>query len=156
MLLPDVLPGNRGWPEAEPRIRRLNALIAELARGEGVKMLQFHDTLEDPELPGRMRAEWTPDGNHPSVEGHRVLGEQAFSLPDLQSSGETRLIVVLLLAFLLYKDRAHSIPVRPARCIHHEPHYRRRRTDPPALLSATAKDEGVAAAHEQAEKGAPR
>ena len=44
-------------------------------------MLPFHDTLEDPELPGRMKAEWTADGNHPSVEGHRRLGELAFHLP---------------------------------------------------------------------------
>jgi hypothetical protein len=28
-----------------------------------------------------MREEWTPDGNHPSVEGHRRLGEVAFRLP---------------------------------------------------------------------------
>jgi hypothetical protein len=25
-----------------------------------------------------MKPEWTPDGNHPSVEGHRRLGELAF------------------------------------------------------------------------------
>jgi hypothetical protein len=30
-----------------------------------------------------MRADWTPDGNHPSVEGHRRLGELAFELPVL-------------------------------------------------------------------------
>jgi hypothetical protein len=28
-----------------------------------------------------MRDEWTDDGNHPSVEGHRLLGERAFQLP---------------------------------------------------------------------------
>ena len=43
-------------------------------------MLPFHETLEDPQAPGRMKAEWTPDGNHPSVEGHRRLGELAFRL----------------------------------------------------------------------------
>ena len=41
-------------------------------------MLPFYQTLEDPERPGRMRAEWTADGNHPSVAGHRRLGELAF------------------------------------------------------------------------------
>jgi hypothetical protein len=28
-----------------------------------------------------MKAEWTFEGNHPSVEGYRRLGEQAFRLP---------------------------------------------------------------------------
>jgi lysophospholipase L1-like esterase len=40
-----------------------------------VPLLPFHDTLEDPERPGRMREEWTSDGDHPSVDGYRVLGE---------------------------------------------------------------------------------
>ena len=71
----DVLPWNNGWPEAEPQIRQLNALIAEAAQDEGVPLLPFHDTLEDPDRPGRMRAEWTSDGDHPSVEGYRKLGE---------------------------------------------------------------------------------
>jgi lysophospholipase L1-like esterase len=71
----DVLPWNNGWPDAEPQIRQLNALIAELAREEAVPLLPFHDTLEDPERPGRMRDEWTSEGDHPSVEGYRKLGE---------------------------------------------------------------------------------
>jgi lysophospholipase L1-like esterase len=71
----DVLPWNNGWPGAEPAIRRLNALLAELARDEAVPLLPFHDTLEDPGRPGRMRDEWTSDGDHPSVEGYRKLGE---------------------------------------------------------------------------------
>lgn len=73
----DVLPWNNGWPDAEPRIRELNAAIA----GLGVPVLPFHDTLEDPERPGRMREEWTSDGDHPSREGYRRLGELAFTLP---------------------------------------------------------------------------
>lgn len=81
VLLADVLPWNNGWPEAEPKIRELNALIEEIGASEGVPVLPFHATLEDAEAPGRMRAEWTPDGNHPSVEGHRRLGELAFGLP---------------------------------------------------------------------------
>ena len=44
-------------------------------------LLPFHDTLADPERPDRMRDDWTDDGNHPSVEGHRLLGELAFRLP---------------------------------------------------------------------------
>ena len=35
-------------------------------------MLPFHDTLEDPDRPGRMREEWTSDGDHPSIEGYRT------------------------------------------------------------------------------------
>jgi len=73
----DVLPWNNGWPDAEPRIRELNARIREL----GVPVLPFHDTLEDPERPGRMRASWTVEGDHPSVAGYRRLGEVAFRLP---------------------------------------------------------------------------
>jgi lysophospholipase L1-like esterase len=81
VLLPNVLPWNNGWPDAEPQILDLNALIARLAESEDALLLPFHGTLEDPERPGRMKAEWTPDGNHPSVEGHRRLGELAFRLP---------------------------------------------------------------------------
>ena len=73
----DVLPWNNGWPGAEPPIRELNALIEEL----GVPVLPFHDTLEDPGRPGRMREDWTFEGDHPSVEGYRRLGELAFRLP---------------------------------------------------------------------------
>jgi lysophospholipase L1-like esterase len=81
VALADVLPWNNGWPEAEPKIRRLNELIAEIARDEDVPLLPFHDTLEDPERPGRMLEEWTSDGDHPSPDGYRRLGELAFRLP---------------------------------------------------------------------------
>jgi lysophospholipase L1-like esterase len=81
VLLPNVLPWNNGWPDAEPRIRALNGLIHELAGREGVTLLPFHESLEDEARPGRMRADWTDDGDHPSVAGHRRLGELAFRLP---------------------------------------------------------------------------
>jgi lysophospholipase L1-like esterase len=81
VVVPDVLPWNKGWPEADPKIRRLNGLIAQLGAEEDVVVLPFYETLEDPERPGRMREDWTPDGNHPSVAGHRRLGEVAFRLP---------------------------------------------------------------------------
>jgi lysophospholipase L1-like esterase len=80
VLLVDVLPWNNGWPDAEPKVRLLNELIRELAEVEEVIWLPFHDTLEDPDRPGRMRDEWTSDGDHPSVEGYRRLGELAFRL----------------------------------------------------------------------------
>jgi lysophospholipase L1-like esterase len=78
VAIANVLPWNNGWPDAEPKVRRLNELVAGIAREEDVPLLEFHDTLEDPDLPGRMKAEWTFEGNHPSVEGYRLLGERAF------------------------------------------------------------------------------
>ena len=73
----DVLPWNNGWPDAEQPIRELNAELESF----GVPVLPFYATLEDPERPGRMREEWTSDGDHPSIEGYRRLGELAFALP---------------------------------------------------------------------------
>jgi PAS domain S-box-containing protein len=55
----DVLPWNAGWPDHAAAIRALNERIHAF----GVPVLPFHDTLEDPERPGRMAAEWAdPDG----------------------------------------------------------------------------------------------
>jgi lysophospholipase L1-like esterase len=81
VALVNVLPWNRGWPEADTRIRHLNGLIAALGSEERVPVMPFYETLEDPDRPGRMREDWTADGNHPSVAGHRRLGEIAFILP---------------------------------------------------------------------------
>jgi lysophospholipase L1-like esterase len=81
VAITDVLPWNNGYPEADPKIKALNLLIGELAERQGVPVLPFHDTLEDPDNPGRMKPEWTADGDHPSVEGYRRLGEIAFSPP---------------------------------------------------------------------------
>src|SRR3954447_24775740 len=55
VALANVLPWNNGWPDAEPEIRRLNELVADIARNEEVPLLAFHDTLEDADRPGRMR-----------------------------------------------------------------------------------------------------
>jgi lysophospholipase L1-like esterase len=82
VVMPDVLPWNKGWPDNEPTIRELNVLLRAMAAQEGIPVLAFHDALEDPENQGRMRQEWTNDGNHPNVAGHRVLGETAFILPE--------------------------------------------------------------------------
>jgi lysophospholipase L1-like esterase len=74
----DVLPWNGGWPAKEKAIRALNAHIHEL----DVPVLPFHDTLEDPDAPGRMKPDWcNEDGDHPSIAGYRRLGELAFRLP---------------------------------------------------------------------------
>jgi lysophospholipase L1-like esterase len=80
VAITDVLPWNNGYPDKDETIRALNAAIAGMAREEEVKLLQFFATLEDPERPGRMREDWTSDGNHPTVAGHRRLAT-AFELP---------------------------------------------------------------------------
>ncbi len=77
----DVLPWSNGDGRAANDIARLNMLIRAVADGLGVPLLPFHDTLVDPARPHRMRDEWTVDGDHPSVEGHRLLGERAFRRP---------------------------------------------------------------------------
>lgn len=81
LVLTDVLPWNNGDEQTAADIGRLNALIRELAATMGATLLPFHDTLADPTDPGRMRDGLTDDGDHPSVEGHRLLGERAFRLP---------------------------------------------------------------------------
>jgi lysophospholipase L1-like esterase len=75
----DVLPWNNGDERTAADIGRLNALIGQL----GAALLPFHDTLAHPADPTRMGDGLTEDGDHPSVEGHRLLGERAFRLPPL-------------------------------------------------------------------------
>jgi lysophospholipase L1-like esterase len=79
--LADVLPWNNGYPAAEPKIRRLNRLLHTWARAAHVRVLRFFATLVDPERPGRTAERLTSDGDNPSVEGYRLLGERAFRLP---------------------------------------------------------------------------
>jgi lysophospholipase L1-like esterase len=71
-----VLRWNNGDARAAAGIERLNALIRQL----DAPLLPFHDTLADPADPTRMGDGLTDDGDHPSVEGHRLLGERAFRL----------------------------------------------------------------------------
>lgn len=77
VALADVLPWNNGFPRAAAAIDELNRLVRELAGAEGVPLLPFHGTLADPGRRGLMRDRWTEDGDHPSVEGYRRLGELA-------------------------------------------------------------------------------
>jgi lysophospholipase L1-like esterase len=81
VAIANVLPWNGGWPATEKPIERLNELIGRLAAAEDVLVLPFYETLESADARGRMRDEWTSDGDHPSVEGYRRLGELAFRLP---------------------------------------------------------------------------
>jgi len=75
VLVVEVLPWNNGPPAAAREIRRLNRLIRAIGRRERVPVLPWYSTLEDPGHRGRMKPEWTIDGDHPSVEGYRRLGE---------------------------------------------------------------------------------
>ena len=77
----ELIPWNNGYPDADRKIRALNRLIHRLATAEHVRVLPFYRTLEDPSRPGRMKEAWTADGEHPSIEGYRRLGELAFRLP---------------------------------------------------------------------------
>jgi lysophospholipase L1-like esterase len=80
VLIAEVLPWNAGYPQYDRPIRQLNGRIAAMAREYGGDVLPFYGALEDPARPGRMRASYTQDGSHPSLAGHRRLGEWAFRL----------------------------------------------------------------------------
>lgn len=80
LAVADVLPWSNGDDRAAADIRRLNALIRQLAADTGAMLLPFHATLVDPADPSRMGKGLSDDGDHPSVAGHRLLGERAFRL----------------------------------------------------------------------------
>jgi lysophospholipase L1-like esterase len=80
LAVTDVLPWNNGDKRTAADIGALNALIRTVAATTGASLLPFHDTLADPKDPTRMRDGLTDDGDHPSIEGHRLLGERAFQL----------------------------------------------------------------------------
>jgi lysophospholipase L1-like esterase len=67
VALADVLPWPAGDDRAAHEIERLNELIHAIPN---VMQLPFHDTLASVQR-------WSDDGDHPSIEGHRLLGECA-------------------------------------------------------------------------------
>ena len=71
VAVPDVLPWPAGDARAANEIARLNDLIHAV---DGVTHLPFHDTLAEAAF------DWSDDGDHPSVEGYRLLGECAARL----------------------------------------------------------------------------
>jgi lysophospholipase L1-like esterase len=81
LAVTDVLPWNNGGKRSAAAIQELNELTRQLAERTGATLLPFHDTLADPSDARRMGAGLTDDGDHPSIEGHRLLGERAFQLP---------------------------------------------------------------------------
>jgi len=87
VAITDVLPWNNGFPGADPKIRALNRRIARIADAADVPVLPFHDTLEDPQRPGRMEEPLTAEGDHPSVKGYRLLGGLVASLLRRERSG---------------------------------------------------------------------
>jgi lysophospholipase L1-like esterase len=80
LAVTDVLPWNNGDERAAEDIGQLNALIREVAAAANATLLPFHETLVDPADSSRMGEGVSDDGDHPSVEGHRLLGERAFRL----------------------------------------------------------------------------
>lgn len=74
VLVANALPVNRRYRSIRPKITRLNRLVEALARDQRAPVVDFFATLEDPPGSGRMRAEWTAEGVHPSVEGYKRLG----------------------------------------------------------------------------------
>jgi len=68
VALADVLPWPAGDERAARRIVQLNELLHAM---DGVRHLPFHDTLAQAGFA------WSDDGDHPSVDGHRLLGECA-------------------------------------------------------------------------------
>jgi lysophospholipase L1-like esterase len=71
VAVPDVLPWPAGDARAAGEIARLNERIHAI---DGVTHLPFHDTLAAVEFT------WSDDGDHPAVEGYRLLGECAAPL----------------------------------------------------------------------------
>jgi len=78
VALVDVLPWNNGDARAASDIARLNELVRSIADNVGVPLFAFSEVLADATRPSRMREDLTVDGDHPSVDGHRLLGERAF------------------------------------------------------------------------------
>ena len=75
VAVPDVLPWPAGDARAAAEIARLNELICAITGAtDGVTHLPFHDTLAGAGF------DWSDDGDHPSVEGYRLLGERAARL----------------------------------------------------------------------------
>ena len=75
--LANVLPWNNGRDEHAAGIRRLNALIEHIGRARTSDPALLRDA-RGIRTTGRMVSAWThADGDHPSVEGYRRLGELA-------------------------------------------------------------------------------
>jgi lysophospholipase L1-like esterase len=90
VVIAQVTPWTKGSPRVVNAIRSLNARIAAIGRDERVRVLPFHDALDDPRRPGRMRPDLTIDGYHPDVPGYRMLGELVASSPPIKALARLR------------------------------------------------------------------
>lgn len=79
VLIANLLPLNGASSSADAAIARLDRKIAAIARRRNVRVLPFHATLERPPGSGRMRSDLTADGEHPSIAGYALLGEDAIA-----------------------------------------------------------------------------
>ena len=77
----ELIPWDNGYPTFAPKIVALNRMIHAIGRAEHVRVLPFYSVLEDPTRPGRTKNAWTAEGDHPSVQGYRRLGELGFRMP---------------------------------------------------------------------------
>ncbi len=71
----ELLPWSNGYPDAAPLVDDLNRRLRKIADAENVPLYPWYAALEDPAAPGRMRAELTIEGDHPSIDGYRKLAE---------------------------------------------------------------------------------
>ena len=62
VVIADVLPWNKGWPDAEPKIRRLNELIAEIAADAQIDVLR---------VPRHARGSRPPGSDEAGMDGRR-------------------------------------------------------------------------------------
>ena len=77
VAITQLVPWNGGHPDATPKIRRLNELIAAIGKEEDVPVYEWNAALEDPAKPGRMRAEYVSDDQiHPTVAGYKRLAQE--------------------------------------------------------------------------------
>jgi lysophospholipase L1-like esterase len=75
VYLVNLLPWNNGPAGAADSIAEANRLIDRIGAGAHVPVIDFNAALADPHDPAMMPAPLTADGDHPSVEGYRRLGE---------------------------------------------------------------------------------
>jgi lysophospholipase L1-like esterase len=81
VAIAELIPNNN-FTELDEQIRELNERIRRIGEERSVPVLAFYAALEDPQRPSRIHPDWTDDGNHPNVAGHRRLGELGFLLPE--------------------------------------------------------------------------
>lgn len=73
VALVEVLPWNNGYPGAAPAIDELNGLIRAIGKRQAVPVFRWYGALEDPAAKGRMQADLTVEGDHPTVAGYKRL-----------------------------------------------------------------------------------